>query len=96
MSDYTIHEIKAVLYGIHDILERYGKVISSERIEKNLVEEVIAFKDDKEGAVFKTVYDTSSAECKAITWDKAMVSIDKSSPYTDIMVGGSFSAREEG
>lgn len=84
------HEVRKSLTIIYDELVRNGKLISSNRENSPIIEERFAYKDDREGMIYDTVCDLIKQECISIKYERAIVSIDNTSMYDDVMKGGIF------
>lgn len=80
------HEVRKSLGIIYDELRKNGKLIASNRIQATLVEECYAYKDDREGMIYNVLYDGIKHECISINYERAIVSIDNSSMYEDVMI----------
>ena len=87
------HEVRKSLGIIYDELVKNGKLITSTRVESNIIEEHFAYKDDREGMVYTVLYNAAKEECISITYERAIVSIDNSSMYQNVMIGGVYERR---
>lgn len=87
------HEVRKSLGIIYDELRKNGKLIVSFRGHPDIIEERYAYKDDREGMVYTVLYDTRKHECISINYERAIVSIDKSSMYDDVLIGGVYERR---
>lgn len=87
------HEARKSLGIIYDELRKNGKLIVSNKIKAGIVEEHYAYKDDREGMVYNVLYDAIKHECISINYERAIVSIDNSSMYQDVIVGAVYERR---
>ena len=87
------HEVRKSLSIIYDELRKNGKIIAHNRVYRSVIYERYAYKDDRDGMVYNVLYDTEKNECISIDYERAIVSIDNSSMYQDVIMGGIYERR---